>query len=73
MYLILTTKGIKMKLLDRIAYNRLIAIILNFILSIIKIIYPKIEKDTNNPIPNIPSIKNPKIFPWLKRKSKNEK
>ena len=55
-----------MKFLDKLALNRLISIILNFILSIIKIIAPK----DNNPAPPVP---NPplKRRPWFPR-GKNE-
>jgi hypothetical protein len=62
-----------MKLLDRIAFNRLVAIIANFILSLIKIIYPKIEKEIYNPIPNTPPTKKLKPFQWITKKLKNEK
>ncbi len=52
-----------MKFLDRIALNRLVSIILSFILSIIKIISPKTD---NNPI--IPLPKPPlKRRPWFPR------
>lgn len=48
-----------MKFLDKVALNRLIKIISDFILGVLKIIAPK----TNNPIDN-PKPKRPKIFPW---------
>lgn len=52
-----------MKLLDKIALNRLLIIISNFILGIIKIFAPKsIEADEVKP--------RRKIFPW--RKQENE-
>lgn len=35
-----------MKFLDRLALNRLVAIVLSFILSVIKIISPKLEEQT---------------------------
>jgi hypothetical protein len=55
-----------MKFLDKLALNRLISIILSFILSIIKIIAPK----DNNPAPPVP--KPPlKRRPWFPR-GKNE-
>jgi hypothetical protein len=48
-----------MKLLDKIALNRLISIITNFILGVLKLITPKIDKPVDVPKP-----KRPKIFPW---------
>lgn len=48
-----------MKILDKIVLNRLISIITNFILGVLKIAAPKIDVPT--PIP--PKKKN-KIFPW---------
>jgi hypothetical protein len=48
-----------MKFLDKIALNRLIKIITDFILGVLKLIAPKIDK----PI-DIPKPKRPKIFPW---------
>lgn len=55
-----------MKFLDRIALNRLVSIILSFILSIIKLISPKID---NNPIPPIPK---PPLRKRLFPRGKNE-
>lgn len=48
-----------MKLLDKIAMNRLIKIITDFILGVLKLIKPKEIK----PI-DIPKPKKPKILPW---------
>lgn len=48
-----------MKILDKIALNRLINIILNFILGILKIFAPKIVDDIN-----VPNPRRKKIFPW---------
>lgn len=39
-----------MRLLDRIALQRLITLILNFILAILKMFAPKVIEDTNKPI-----------------------
>jgi hypothetical protein len=49
-----------MRLVDKIALNRLIAIITNFILTLVKIFAPK---DTE---PNVPIVKpkRKKILPW---------
>lgn len=57
-----------MKFLDRLALNRLISIILNFVLSVIKIIAPKTGKDLDNinpmpPIPKPPLRKRKPLFP----------
>lgn len=49
-----------MKFLDKIAFNRLIKIISDFILSVLKLITPK-EK---TPIDILPKPKRPKIIPW---------
>jgi hypothetical protein len=51
-----------MKILDQIALNRLISIIANFILGIIKIFAPKSIEDIE-----IPKPKRPKILPWRKK------
>ena len=48
-----------MKLLDKIALNRLIIIISNFILGILKIFAPKIVDEIE-----IPKPKRKKILPW---------
>lgn len=50
-----------MKILDKIALNRLISIITNFILGLIKIFAPQSLEDINVPKP-----KRKKIFPWRK-------
>jgi hypothetical protein len=50
-----------MKILDQIALNRLISIITNFILGLLKIFAPKSVEDIE-----IPKPKRPKIFPWRK-------
>lgn len=49
----------RLNFFDRIALNRLIKIISNFILGVLKLIIPKEDK----PI-DIPKPKRPKIFPW---------
>jgi hypothetical protein len=48
-----------MRLLDQIALNRLISIITNFILGLIKIFAPKSVEDIE-----IPKPKRKKILPW---------
>ena len=48
-----------MRLLDKIALNRLISIVTNFILGLIKIFAPKAIDDINLPKP-----KRKKILPW---------
>lgn len=48
-----------MKLLDQIALNRLISIITNFILGLLKIFAPKSIDEIN-----IPKPKRKKILPW---------
>jgi hypothetical protein len=50
-----------MKLLDKIALNRLVAIITNFILGLVKIFAPKSLDDIDVPKPP-----KRKIFPWRK-------
>jgi hypothetical protein len=49
----------RLNFFDQIALNRLIKIISNFILGLLKLITPK----ENKPI-DIPKPKRPKIFPW---------
>lgn len=56
-----------MKLLDRIALNRLINIIVNFILEVLKIFAPKKDGDE---VIDIPEEKRKPILPW--RRKKNE-
>lgn len=53
-----------MKILDKIALNRLINIITNFILQLLKLFAPKSVEDINLPKPN-----RKKILPW---RNKNE-
>lgn len=57
-----------MKILDKIALNRLIAIIADFILKIIKIVSPKSVEDVEVDI----EPERKKIFPIFKRKKKDE-
>lgn len=49
-----------MKLLDKIALNRLLSIIASFILGVIKILAPKSVEEIDAPKPKR------KIFPWRK-------
>ena len=51
-----------MKFLDKIAFNRLIKIISDFILSVLKLITTK-EKTPIDILPK-PKPKRPKIIPW---------
>lgn len=57
-----------MKILDKMAFNRLVAIIANFILNIIKIFAPKIVE--NIEVPNVTPER--KIFPIFRKKKKDE-
>ena len=50
-----------MKLLDKIALNRLLSMILNFILGVLKIVAPKSVEDLDTPKPKR------KILPWRKK------
>lgn len=50
-----------MKLLDKIALNRLLSIIASFILGVIKILSPKSVEEIDKPNPKR------KIFPWRKK------
>lgn len=50
-----------MKFLDRLALNRLVSIILNFILSLIKIFAPKTGAELEKKCPIIPNIPKPPI------------
>lgn len=59
-----------MRVIDKIALNRLVAIIANFILSIIKIFAPKAVEDIE--VPEI-TPERKRIFPIFRRKKKNEK
>lgn len=54
-----------MKILDQIVLNRLISIITNFILGLLKIFAPK--SVDNIDIPPVPK-KRKKILPWRKNK-----
>lgn len=60
-----------MRLIDKIALNRLLALLSNFILGVLKIFSPKSVDDI--PVPNPPEVKPDRIpiLPW-KRKKKNE-
>jgi hypothetical protein len=61
-----------MRLLDRIALNRAMIIIGHFILSLIKILMPKLDKDLdNNPLP--PTPRPPLLRPRNLRKKNNDK
>lgn len=56
-----------MRFLDKLALNRLISIILSFILSVIKLITPS-KKDTDNtPIIPLPPLKRKRLFPRGKK------
>lgn len=57
-----------MKILDKIALNRLIAIIADFILQLIKIVSPKSVEDVEIDI----KPDKRKIFPIFRRKKKDE-
>jgi hypothetical protein len=57
-----------MKILDKIALNRLIAIIADFILKLIKIVSPKSVEDVEVDVK--PDRK--RIFPIFRRKKKDE-
>lgn len=58
-----------MKLLDRLSLDRAITLILGFILSLVKLFIPKINKEleNNNPIPPLPKP------PIKRRKTRNDK
>ena len=56
-----------MKLLDRIALNRLINIIVNFILEVIKIFAPKKDGEV---VIDVPEKRKP-ILPWRRKKDEN--
>jgi hypothetical protein len=49
-----------MKIIDKIALNRLLSIIASFILGLIKILSPKSVEEIDTPKPKR------KIFPWRK-------
>jgi hypothetical protein len=50
-----------MRIIDKIALNRLLSIIASFILGVIKILSPKSVEEIDTPKPNR------KIFPWRKK------
>lgn len=54
-----------MRLVDKIALNRLIAIFTNFILALVKIFKPDVD-DNPKPIPDVKP--RPRIFPWRRKK-----
>jgi hypothetical protein len=58
----------KMRLLDKLVLNRLVAIVLNFIITLIKIVSPKTGEDLGNKYP-LP--KPPRWKPKLDRRKKN--
>lgn len=60
-----------MKLIDKIALNRLIQTILNFIISVLKIVAPS-QKGDKPLVPDPPKRKRP-ILDWLIRKTRGEK
>lgn len=53
-----------MKFLDRLALNRLISILTNFIISLVKI-FSKNKDSIDIPTPDLP---DNKPFPWLRKK-----
>lgn len=57
-----------MKLIDKIALNRLIGTIANFILSLVKIFAPKAVEDIEVPV----KPDRRKIFPIFRKKKQNE-
>jgi hypothetical protein len=65
-----------MKFLDKIAFNRSMAIIFSFIISLIKIFMPKIGKELEdkNPLPPLPKppLRRRSRLPVLKKEEKNE-
>lgn len=58
-----------MKVLDKMAFNRLVAIIANFILSLVKIFAPKAVE--NIEVPEV-TPERKKIFPIFRKKKKDE-
>jgi hypothetical protein len=65
-----------MKFLDKLAFNRLVKIIADFILAIFKLIVPEIKKDINTinvPVPKPPAIpKRKKVLPLNKKDINND-
>lgn len=58
-----------MKVLDKMAFNRLVAIIANFILGLVKIFAPKAVE--NIEVPDV-TPERKKIFPIFRKKKKDE-
>jgi hypothetical protein len=56
-------------ILDKIAFNRLVAIIANFVLNVIKLFAPKAVEDIE--VPEVTPDRR-KIFPIFRRKKKDE-
>jgi hypothetical protein len=50
-----------MNFLDRLAFNRLVAIILNFIVTLIKIFAPKAGAELEKKCPTVPNIPKPPL------------
>jgi hypothetical protein len=66
-----------MNFLDRLAFNRLVAIVLNFIVAIIKIFAPQAGKELEKNCPTIPPLPKPPLrrgplFPRKKIDKKDE-
>lgn len=64
-----------MKFLDRLAFNRLVAIVLGFIITVIKLLSPKAGKELEDkyptpPLPKPPRWKRPNIL--KPKKEENE-
>jgi len=58
-----------MSLLDKMAFNRLVAIIANFVLNVIKIFAPKTVEDIE--VPEVTPGRR-KIFPIFRKKKQDE-
>lgn len=65
MYIPLSRKEFYMNFLDRLAFNRLVAIILNFIVTLIKIFAPKTGSELEKKCPVVPKppLKRKPLFP----------
>jgi hypothetical protein len=65
-----------MKLLDRIAFNRSMSIVFNFIISLIKLFMPKLGKELedNHPVPPLPRppLRRRPRPPILKKENKKD-
>jgi hypothetical protein len=63
-----------MNFLDRLAFNRLVAIVLNFIVAIIKIFAPQAGKELEKKCPTIPPLPKPPLRrgPLFPRKKENK-